>query len=319
MPAPGVASRSWDEVYPASVKWHVLFGVWLTAAGALAQPTPESELALTYERGAGAETCPEQDSLVALVASRLGRSPFRPEAPAQARVQLSGSEAGFIAQVSLARPSKPLLQRTLKSTGDCAQLLEAIALALSIAVDPHAFNAPAAAAAPAEPAVSAAPPVHLQLAGGALAALGAAPGAAVGAHLQFALRHENLSLALEGRVDLPSRQPAGPGEVNTSFILGTLAPCFHRGMVAACAAFSVGALRVAGQGLTNARSGSAVLALLGPRAQLDLPLTGPLSLRVMGELQAFLTRVTVEVDPNVLWVTPLVTGALSLALSVQLD
>ncbi|HEY8942978.1 MAG TPA: hypothetical protein VIM73_01900 [Polyangiaceae bacterium] len=108
--------------------------VLLWASPATASPTARLE----YSRGPGAETCPDQQAVTDAVAQRLGYDPFvTGEGPTlRAHVERSGER--FVGVLVLDGSSnEPRAERRLESTNSCAELISALALSMSIVIDPE--------------------------------------------------------------------------------------------------------------------------------------------------------------------------------------
>jgi hypothetical protein len=93
---------------------------------------------LVYLRGPGAEACPGEASVRAAVRARLGYDPFFPWAHDALVVEVTGAQGTF--RVDLKRVDDGNVERgtrtlTVKAT-DCGAVLEAMALTMSLVVDP---------------------------------------------------------------------------------------------------------------------------------------------------------------------------------------
>jgi hypothetical protein len=125
---------------------------------------------LAYLRGVGAGHCPDEKELRSAVAMRLGYDPFVAWAKTTVHAQLGRDGANLRARVYLADEDGRIRgSRELTAPVDeCQNLVAAVALAISIAIDPLSATAPSPArdraghteeaAAPAEPEVVAATP-----------------------------------------------------------------------------------------------------------------------------------------------------------------
>src|SRR5262249_17972003 len=108
------------------------------AAGTFAARVEASPSAkLVYVRGAGAESCPGEAEMRSAVARRLGYDPFFPVAAKTVVTPLAHTAAGYRAHVQIvSEDGKVRGERDLAASGDdCAELLAALALAVSIAID----------------------------------------------------------------------------------------------------------------------------------------------------------------------------------------
>jgi hypothetical protein len=277
-------------------------GLTLLAAPALAVPAAE----LVFTRGLGAESCPDEAELKRQVSARLGEDPFRAE-PTQhfvAEVVVAGNRlVGHVA----------LLDETGKATGlrefeggnGCAEIVSALALAVSLAINPElavgerppavkpdaeAVVEPPAKPAPAapvketrkpapaadaptqgdegvdpEPVRGLAKEVEMALGAFALASLGPGPGPTLGGALAVRGRRDSWSIALEGRLDAASTAAAGEREVTGSLAAGQIVPCGHLGFVSACAVGLLGSLSVESRGRDPPGSDAGFFAAIGGR------------------------------------------------------
>ncbi len=127
----------------------------LAAAGAGAFPARVARL--SYERGEGADGCPDAASLKQGIAARLGYNPFVDEAELKvsAVVSRAGTQLRGILRLERDRadagpgssPAQAVGQRELTGpASDCRELASAMELAISIAIDPLVTTRPAAAA-----------------------------------------------------------------------------------------------------------------------------------------------------------------------------
>src|SRR5689334_10030917 len=115
--------------------------VVLAAPPAMAKPTAR----LQYTQGAGAEQCPGEDAGRASGAARLGCDPFVDAADTTA-VAIGKREQGeWRGEVKLVdkRGSGRGMRQLSSSAADCADLIAAMALTISIAIDPLSISRPA--------------------------------------------------------------------------------------------------------------------------------------------------------------------------------
>lgn len=126
-----------------------------TSRDAYASPTSR----LVYVRGAGAESCPDEPEMRRAVAARLGYDPFRPLASTTLTAEVKRERGVFRGRVRLVddagveRGARELESRA----DDCTDLTTAMALSMSIAIDPlsmmrtqKAEREPPASEAPAD-------------------------------------------------------------------------------------------------------------------------------------------------------------------------
>jgi hypothetical protein len=312
---------------------------------ALASParaTPSAKL--TYSRGHGAERCPEEPELRRSVAARLGYDLFFPWAAVTVVVEITKARArGFHARVEIV-DSHGLVrgQRAIDATSeDCGDVVRAVALAISIAVDdfdietvpppttseplpppvatPPERSAPPPPPAPAkdrppparpEPRRHAPGRVSLEGSVAPIVSLGVAPTAAFGMSANLGARYRMLSLELEGRGDLPAAgNPTSNGRIDTYVLLGSVAPCVHADVtlassLEACALFSLGTFHESGSDLQSPHTGSAPYAAAGARVGVELPLRGPVFYVAHVDGLATLTRHSVQIDGQTVFTLP---------------
>ncbi len=254
---------------------------------------------LTYVRGPGAERCPDEAALRKAVAARLGFDVFFPWAKRTVVAEIAKGARGYHARLQvLGEDGVVLGVRSIEATSQsCAEVAQALALAMSIAVDDFGLDEPPPprSADPQQESPEPRPPetVPLAVAPMALApttvarvvrfaatlsphlAFGVAPSVAVGLDAGVDARiGERFSLGLELRGDLPasSGAPAG-GSVSTAVFAASVVPCARVPfLLSLCAVASVGDFHEAGAGLAQDASGDALYAAVGPRVGLEVPL-----------------------------------------------
>ncbi len=304
----------------------LLVAVVLVAAVARANPTAR----LVYLRDEAIAGCPDERALRDAVAARLGYDPFRDDAATTITATLSRGGRGVRAVVTLQDATgRTTGSRTLASDrSDCAELGSAVALAISIAVDPLALvrkppPAEAPAPAPACPECPVCPPppapprakASFRAQVGAQLDLGAVPGvASLGITASAGVRWRAASIAVEGRVDPRLATFDAPnGRVGATLLLVELAPCAHFRWAAACALVGAGALQGVSAGIAAPRRDSTFYAAAGARLAVEIPLRGPFALALHGDLLATITRTTLQIDGTDAWATPPLSGAVGAA------
>jgi hypothetical protein len=135
----------------------VAFGLAMLAARTACAEGAET-FRFSWARGDGAGTCPDGSALAARVTERLGRNPFSESALQSIEGNVSRRADGFHAELFVRDGSGVALgNRQLSSTGvDCAELADAVVLAVVLTIDPNA--ALGGTTAPPS-AIVAAPPV----------------------------------------------------------------------------------------------------------------------------------------------------------------
>ena len=186
-----------------------------------------------YERGPGAESCPDEAGIRSAVAARLGFDPFRPSEATriEASVRAEGTDLVGVVRAFDSHGAMKGERKLHAAKDSCDELSAAMAVTISILLDPHGVFAqePARPAPPASldprddpfhgdeppplPAPLSAPrePVHFRLGIDAIGSLGAAPSAAFGGSLLVGLGYRTWSIDLEGRADLPAEKLRGDG------------------------------------------------------------------------------------------------------------
>jgi hypothetical protein len=315
-----------------------------------APPDAAHTARLTYVRGSGAEVCPDEEALRGAVARRLGYDPFRSDAPRSVRASVRVAGGGLHGEVQLGDASGAVMgARHLSAAGDdCDELVAAMALAISIAIDPNSLSSappPPPPAAPAPPPGSLAPPFSARTAppagapdltapplpaplpppspprapraeapagwlglGGVVAA-GTAPRISGGVAVQAGLRWGRLSAALEGRADPPASTSAQGRRVSATVLTVGVVPCFHVRVAAVCAVGSAGVLHGAGAGVARPKSETTPYGAMGPRLGVAIPLVPRLSAEVHGDIAFTLTPTTLELDGRGVWTTPAAAAA----------
>jgi hypothetical protein len=319
-----------------------ILAVFLIGRTAMAAPSAR----LHYTRGGGAEACPDEAAMRRAVASQLGYDPFDDQASTSVEASILRKDDRLFGRVDVVRPHESSGKRELSSREvDCEHLASAMALTISMAIDPMVISRPPPAAAPLPPPVatpspppsapppfsppappappSAPPPTGPRsvffLAGLApLVSVGIAPGAAVGIDASAAVRWPHVSLGIEGRVDLPSYAHLSVGgDVNTSIQIGMLAPCAHVDRIALCVLGAVGSMRGESTGITTTNSEYVLFAAAGARVAVEIPLSPHFLLRPELDGFAALARPSLHLNRAVIWTTPPFSASLGLAAVVR--
>lgn len=102
---------------------------------------------LVYVRGPGAERCPTEKEVRAAVRARLGYDPFFPWARETLVVEVTGARRGFRVQLQLIGEANQLEGAREMSVRqpDCAAAVDALALTISLTIDPASIVGPSAA------------------------------------------------------------------------------------------------------------------------------------------------------------------------------
>lgn len=288
--------------------------------------TPSARL--VYVRDKGAEDCPDEAALRAAVAARLGYDPFYPFAKATLFAEV-GRDGGVIrARVRLVDEGSNVRgARDLEHKGTrCSDIVEGMALTMSIAIDPRSLAGPVtepepraeeakprveeapkeappveeprAETAPAEAPDASAPkePVHLEAHVLGAGWLGAAPGPSGGVLFGGELRYRAFAPVVEARFDAKASTDVNPGSVSTSFAGAVIAPCVALDVFRACPVLVIGRLAASASGIASPSDDAALHALGGVRAGVAIPLVGPLSLRAQVDALFAFTPQTIRID-----------------------
>ena len=297
-----------------------------TVARALEPPPNVGRLvaSLSYSRSAGAELCPDEAWLHRSIVRRLGEDPFGAAPTQRFRVEVTLVGGTFVGRIGLADAAGgPAKVREFEGSADCAELVDAMGLAISLAIKPdlvvnQAPEEPAtdrtgaaspasadAASAPTAPPAVVTPSRDVKSAGEdsapsharttsvgldagvfAQSAAGIGPSLDYGGSLGVRLTGlDALSVSLEGRVDAAgtSELPAG-GTVKTRLLAGVLAPCWHVGFAAGCAVVLVGSFHAETREANAAGSDSAPYAAAGGRFTAEYPALPRLTLQIRADL-----------------------------------
>jgi hypothetical protein len=309
-----------------------------------AHATPSTRL--TYERGAGAERCPDEGVLRKAVEQRLGYDPFFPWADRTIVVRVATDARGVRAVIEMLDKSGILsgARELTAPAAECGELVSGMALAISIAIDPSSVDrAPKPDTASAEdPAVvewstartnetpppadtPASPPPRAptnragerwipDVGAGGVASTGITPAIAVGPTLGVALHRGPWELALEGRYQFAFDARVGAALVWSSLLEGALLGCWQPGAPFLCAEAAVGRFAISGRDVAVPRSDAKATAALGARAGVELPISAPWFIRIYADLQVRVARPVVDVDSRDVWTASAAGGFLGVAL-----
>jgi len=113
----------------------------LVARTAVAEPSPGVRL-VYFDRSDA--NCPAEPDLRAAAAARLGYDPFAPTGKSSVVVTITRTARGLRGEIRVEDPSREgAASRSIESSsGDCAELGKAMALAISIAVDAMSLSSP---------------------------------------------------------------------------------------------------------------------------------------------------------------------------------
>lgn len=313
----------------------------------LAAAFPTSRL--VYSRAPGTEQCPDQEIVRRAVATRLGYDPFFPSSDKTivARIWRDGEQLKGDVELVDEHGLRLGRREFTGAGGECADLVRAMALSISIAIDPKSAETygkgppdePAAgasaepvAAAPEPPAapppavprgvVPASEPPRLAsvtapaLVGSAGLGLSAlfelVPKTTLGAFGFASVQRGRWSLGLEGRADLPVTAKLRGVDLRASSYALSVAPCWHVGFAFACELSSLGLLSATGVD-SGSKSGTRALVSVGARLGAELSLLPSLGLILQADGLISPWPVELVAQGNSLWRSPVLAGALGLA------
>lgn len=336
------------------MRWRVFVVLASSTVASAAQASPSARL--TYVRGEGAASCPDEEALRKAVAARLGFDPFFPAANKSVVAEVARTDKGYRGRVVILDAAGVLKgERSFPPTSqDCAETVRALALAISIALDdpspdpvpPPApeerppetpSTAPTAASTPPEPRLTPPPtptpnvaplpdppasssPFELRVGAGPHIALGLSPSPTVGAQIGAALvLTQRFSLSLEGRLDAPSSEsiPGAPGRVVTQYAGGKALACVHAKAPFACLSFGAGSFSGRGEGVTEPRASAALLFTAGARVGVDVPLSDSFALQPFADLEVPLARHEVQISGITRFRLPILAGSLGASLALR--
>lgn len=302
---------------------------------------------LVYSRTAEASSCPDEAALRRAVSARVGYDVFFPWAPRTVVVAIVRRQRAFVATVSLVDEGGiDHGAHELHSDVACVDLLDTVALAVAIAIDPQSLLAAPASSneapppppppdpLPLTPMPAALEPgdgtgrrgdeeserkaptserVRLEASLGAVVSLGMAPSPAVGTTLDVGFRWSRFSLAIEGAIDAPASEAVSAGGRASAWLAyGALVPCASLGVLFGCAVVRGGSLESSGEGVLDTKSASNAWWAIGGRVGALLPVTGPLRLRLRADLVGDLQPTTLRLDGATAWPAPVVAGSLGI-------
>lgn len=297
-----------------------LFGIVVCIGCATSRPRG-APVQLVYQVNREAGSCPVTAQLKRSVSALLGYDPWVDAAPRQIHARIDAGDGALQAQIELQEGrASPIGTRWLEAgRGECQALVDAMALAISLAIDPLAVTKPkaqpppVAARFPARPLLEGA---SLQLSAGGHLALGAAPAPAGGMRLEGALAWPRFSFGLGLRFDVPAERDVPPGGVSAHVLGGSLVVCGHHRFLFGCGLLAVQALHGEGMGLPAARDIWLPIVAPGARAGAQLFIRPGLALRLLGELTAPVVgaRLVDKSEQVEFWRTPSVNGLFGLDL-----
>jgi hypothetical protein len=321
------------------MRWAWLWASALTASTLLASAPGFARVPtrLVYARTPEASDCPDEAALAAAVAARLGYEPFSPWGDQTILATVTRRGGALVGRAELVDHDGIAQGSREVQNPQCNELILALALAISITLDPLHVASPAPAA-PSPPAALPMPPDDIatpqetrqpvvsppvtprdrtvvlhrspkaermtwHVGAAAIGALEAAPHLALGGRLALTARRGRWSLSVEGLRTLPSTQSGGDGgQVQVTLLSAALAPCFRLvGGFSLCGLGSLGWTRAEGQRVDSPRAESVLHATAGGRALLGVPLGPTFELSGNLDVAANLNRPSFQLDNADVW------------------
>jgi hypothetical protein len=312
-------ARSRPFLYGAPVLWLVGAHLLLSAAQG-AGP----RASLHYVQEPAPAPCRSQRELEGRVIARLGYDPFAGEAPLHLTATIAATERGLAATIRTEAPGAPPRSRRFETAGtDCAELLESVALALALAIDPLSQLRPAerrlvvtpraddASTAPSAPAL------HASVGVGVFATVGLLPQPAVAGSLVGALHFAGWTLNLAAFVSPPwSTQLAGV-EVRSTTAGADVFPCLVAGRWSGCALVSVAAVWSQPIGVDATQTAVTPFVGIGARGSVTFSLTEVFKLEPWIQVVARPVGVSLLLHEQVIWSAPPVCASLGVTLHAE--
>jgi hypothetical protein len=324
--------------------------VLATAMTGAKAASAEPAARFVYLRGHDTDGCPAESDVRVAVQTRLGYDPFSTYAASTMFVEVTRDASGYAANLKLVDAESSVKgDRTLHVQGRCAELMDAMALTISIAIDPMSVtrNGPPPDAPPQEKPVDAttspietplppppepareqpstasatAPPLQIFAMLGPVASLGAAPTLAIGGLVGADAKLGRFVFGIEGRADLPAsaESDAVAGvHVKSSLLAGSLFGGMREGPFFAAAVASVGRFAATANGsLATERERDALFLAAGLRVGAALELSKRFEARMWAEALANLQRHTLTVSGQTAYEYPIASGTLAVSVAYR--
>ena len=312
----------------------------------LCSPTTDArsrQASLTYVLAEGAGDCPSRHGLLAAVAERLGYQPFVDKAEEEVRVQLRAEGSFYSADIMLlGADGRPRAERTVAaSVAGCDQMIDALALAISLALDPDAIGrvqrprrAPEGPATRAtrlayemhRGAPSLAPEAHVSQnaqgswhAGARLAVTwGQTP--SVSPLIEVTAEYHDAWWAVRAALGatLPMERDYEGDAYRGSRVSVSASGCGSVAWFQGCLFMSAGVLHLSGSGFVNARSVVLPCVGAGARAMVSLALSKRTSLAFHTEVEIPMIQAEARVADVLLWTSQPLGISAGLGLSWRL-
>lgn len=324
----------------------LLFALLLgPAAGA----TEREVATLDYRSDPSLTECGDEAEFRNRVVLRLGYDPFVPVAPLRVAVRLRADRGRVSSSTVFSRDRVELGKRVLvEDRQRCSVLVDSVAAAVAIAIDPlHSPENPVAPApviappaqpvavspvapAPASPPPSSnaaalaphdTPPAQVNstpwfplVAAEMVVGLGVAPGATVGAQVGFGLRHGIGSYSIEGRAEAtPSAVSLTPlDRVSSTVFSGAFVPCVHASVIAVCGVLRAGSIQSTALDVSRPKIAAAFIGAAALRVGVAIPVGTSFAFRAGAEGGLPLSRTSYVINGAIVWTPPPVVGGFQL-------
>ncbi len=309
----------------------------LVAAAAVVAPSGKVRLA--WVRAEGASLCPAVEAVRDNVGRKLGWNPFDDGAPKSFEVVARRSDRVWIADIYSydAQRGTSGFRQVRSDANDCRELVDAVALALALAIDPEATLGAPAGPRPsprmATPEPGPLPPAavprawHSMLTARGLAAVGALPRFALGAAIAATVDGPSRLALSTGAFLLPNvrTEPNAP-VFGFGITAGWLDGCFvlHQAAntdVRACSGLRLGALHAVVYTPAPTDPGDRVWSALGASFAADQRLFGSVFIEVGLEATVPLLRYRFFAEnlPGVIFEQPPVFGSGFVGIGFRID
>jgi hypothetical protein len=276
----------------------------------------EDPARLVYEVDPGAESCGGGEVVLREAVTRLlGYDPFSLSASRTVFVHVERSGTGFAGSVHLVDEAGRATDERWVHAARCDDVVLAVALTASVALDPaRAFaigatppKAPSPSPPPptpqrAEASAGASPaenrphmPWTFSSGVGASLSLGDAPAPVPGAVGYFAARHNALEGELDGRFVFPGSVQTALGVASSWSVEVEAAACIHLGLFLGCPLGQVALVDAHGE-VTASRHDVGITGRAGARAGVALPFGKRFELRLEADGLVALTPVTLRIS-----------------------
>jgi len=329
------------------IRWLGAFAIVAVVLGWVSAASANPTARLVYVRGEGADSCPDEAEMRKAVAARLGYDPFRPFATTTLTAEITKDKSTFRGRVRLVdeagveRGARDLESRA----ADCRDLTTAMALSMSIAIDPLSMTRPppSEAAVVAEPAERtpeppvpeppapapppakpeapapvpppASPPPRFALGVAGHVAVGIAPSAAAGVRPSVEILAPRWSLGLEGRFDFAAGSASSEGgRTETSLAGGAVVPCLKIPLVWACGVVLLAQVQAESLQVTQPRSEGFFFFGAGLRLHGAVELPEDFRLRLGGDVLGHPTPFQLSVNGRPVHESSAVSAAFGIAL-----